>query len=287
MLELSSLFGRSVQTKDGTVVGRLRDVSARLDGEHPLASRLAIGTRRHAKVLVPWAEVSSLGPSGVWLASEHDLPSSAVAATEDSLLADELLLRRDVLDTQVIDVDKVRMARVSEVFLDQLPDGRLELAAVDVGMEGVVRRLGLPRGGPRRVVDVSDLHLTSGRGHSLQLVTRSAAVHRMDARGLAELLTRLEVERAAEVLEAVGPQRAAVAVHLAHPAVGDRLMLALTKEAADRLLEKLPAKSASHFRRLRSSATPLTRRRLFRHRGWRIHRPPSSPPPATTSSVRP
>jgi hypothetical protein len=43
------------------------------------------------------------------------------AGSERVLLTDELLLRRDLLDSQVIDTDEIRMARVSDVFLGGSP----------------------------------------------------------------------------------------------------------------------------------------------------------------------
>ena len=51
-----------------------------------------------------------------------------------------------------------------------------------------------------RAVDWGDLHLTSARGHDVHLATTTAAVHRLDAHGLAELLTRLDLTSAAEVV---------------------------------------------------------------------------------------
>jgi sporulation protein YlmC with PRC-barrel domain len=280
MLLLTRLLGRTVHIREGTAVGRLRDVSVRADREHPLISRLIITNRRQPAQLVPWEQVVRLNVDGVWLAGQG-LPTNTDDAFDRHLLADELLLRRDLLDTQIIDTNKIRTARVSEVFLNQLPDGRLELAAVDVGLGAVFRRLGLPLRLSEQVVDVRDLHLTSGRGHSIQLETTSAAMHQLDARGLAELLTRLDVERATEVLEVVGPQRAARALEQTHPLVGTRLMVALSQEVADRVINELPRERASHFRKARGSATTLKDRRLFRHRGWRLHRPPD-PPSAPT-----
>jgi len=119
------------------------------------------------------------------------IESYAVDELDTALADDEIALRRDLLDSQIVDVRRQRMAPVSDVYLNRLPAGQLEVAAVDVGMAALLRRLGLHRMAsryPERAVDLADLYLTFARGHSVQLATRSPVVHRLDARGLTELL---------------------------------------------------------------------------------------------------
>src|SRR6266545_362675 len=276
MLVLTRETGLSVQSADGTVVGRLRDLTARLGVEHPVVDRLAVGSRRHLSHLLPWSAVAAFERSGVQLRDVGPLDSFAVDTRCIPLEHDELLLGRDVLDTQIVDVVGHRLARVADVLLTRLPGGRLEVAAVDVGIGAVYRRLGLrwvSERFPEQAIDFRDLHLTSDRGHDVQLATTVAAVHRLDAQGLAELLTRLDLASATEVIRTVGPERAAGAVDRAHPEVGGRLMLALEPGDAARVIGALPAESGHRYRHLLSSRSPLTRRRFSRLRGWRLHRP--------------
>jgi hypothetical protein len=276
MLVLSRTVHRPVRVGQ-SVVGPLRDLTVRLDSAHPVVARLAVGTRRRTTFLVPWESVAELAPAGVRLRDQTSIEAYAVDDLDTALADDEIALRRDLLDSQIVDVRRQRMARVSDVYLNRLPAGQLEVAAVDVGMAALLRRLGLHRMAsryPERAVDLADLYLTSARGHSVQLATRSPVVHQLDARGLAELLARLDVDSATDVLQAVGPGRAAEAVESSHPAVGTRLMLALSPAEAAPVLDELPAERARHFRLLRARPRGLTSRRLKRHAGWRVHHPP-------------
>jgi MgtE intracellular N domain len=280
VLVLSRTVHQPVRVRQ-SVVGRLRDLTVRLDSPHPIVERLAVGTRRRTTLLVPWETVADLGPTGVRLRDATSVESYAVDELDTTLADDEIALRRDLLDSQIVDVRRQRMARVSDVYLNWLPAGQLEVAAVDVGMAALLRRLGQHRIAsryPDRAVDLADLYLTSARGHSVQLATRSPVVHQLDARGLAELLARLDVERATDVLQAVGPGRAAEAVESSHPAVGTRLMLALSPAEAAPVLDELPPDRARHFRMLRARPRALTSRRLKRHAGWRVHHPPPKDP---------
>lgn len=279
MLVLSRETGQGVRAADGGVVGHLRDLTARLGPEHPVVSRLAVGSRRRITHLVPWSAVAAFERSEVRLRDVGAWDRFAVGPGEDPLGEDELLLVRDVLDTQIVDVAGHRLSRVSDVLMTRLADGRLEVAAVEVGSGAVIRRLGLRRLGarlPLRAVDWRDLHLTSARGHDIHLTTTTAAVRRLDAHGLAELLTRLDVTSAAEVVQAVGPRRAAGAVARAHPAVGRRIIRALEPADAASVIAELPADAHEQYRTAVSSRSPLGRRRFRRLRGWRRHAPPAA-----------
>ncbi len=58
----------------------------------------------------------------------------------------DLLLVRDILDKQIVDVNGAKVVRVNDVKLEGY-DTEAVLIAVDVGMRGIMRRLGVERGG--------------------------------------------------------------------------------------------------------------------------------------------
>ncbi|WP_293310891.1 magnesium transporter [Mycolicibacterium sp.] len=220
VLLLSRVTGRDVVGPDGRGVGRLADLTVRVDGDHPVVNRLLVTRRGGPTLLVPWAAVGDFdGPVVLEDATGFEVPALA-----EALGPDELLLVRDVLDTQVVDVVGQRLARVADVLLSRDGDGPLVLAGVEVGFGGVIRRLGLGTGlVARDVVDWSDLHLASDRGHSVQLSAPRSAVHRLDPHGLAAVISRVDVDAATEILASADPQTAAEAVRVVHPEVAERL----------------------------------------------------------------
>lgn len=131
-------------------------------------SRLVVRADRGSTYLLPWQPVGRIArhaPIRMRAGKTHaahrghmrDLP----------LDRDELLLARDVVDTQVVDLHEHRLSRVSDLILARRPDSGLEVAAADVGMGAVLRRIGLSwfaRHLTPVVVDWHDLHLTSSRG---------------------------------------------------------------------------------------------------------------------------
>jgi sporulation protein YlmC with PRC-barrel domain len=272
MLRLTELIGSPVSLPTGSGAAKLVDLTIRLGavGGDPAASRLVerlLVRDGHGSTLLDWAAIDSttVGSEVIRVRPEaagetpgaqlhppgrRDLDEAAIA----DLASDELLLVRDVLDTQIVDVVGHRVNRVGDVVLEPY-DHHLQAIAVEVGSSAVLRRLGFGRRPPKETaIDWQDLHLTSDRGHTVQLATTSSAVHRLDALELAELLTRLHSDKAAEILRTVPPERAEAALRASHPRVRSRLHRIIRTD------EPAPA-------------------RWHRLRGWDRHRGPLPQPP--------
>jgi hypothetical protein len=274
------MTGQDVLCPDGRVAGRLADLTVRLDehaGPH-LVERLLVQRHRAPDLLMPWAAIESFENTCVLIHGPDDPISFAITSTTEALSDDEILLVRDVIDTQIVDVVGQRLARVADVVLTRTANGRLELVGVEVGFGGVLRRLGLHRLAARADEDCvawTDLHLTSERGHAVQLATPRSAVHHLDAAGLAALVSKLDTESATEILAAAGPGVAAAVVGIAHPVVGERVLRAMPDTDAAQIVAAMPAERASRWRTRLAHSPALLGRRFIRSRVWprRRHTP--------------
>ncbi|NCY16166.1 MAG: hypothetical protein EBX39_05240 [Actinobacteria bacterium] len=213
MLWLTGATGQEVRTSDGTALGRVVDLTVRLGAVRPtpLVTGLLVDLDEAGSALLDWTSV--LGFEHDLVEVRHRAPVRSFPAGEVSahLASDELLLRRDVLDTQIVDVVGHRLARVADVALARTARGELEVLAVEVAFGRVLERLGLGRLGggiPDSSIAWTDLHCTSDRGHLVQLATPASAVHRLTDGDLAALVARLDLEAATEVLDVAGPARA-------------------------------------------------------------------------------
>ena len=255
MLRLSDLVRSDVVAASGRRWGRLEDVSVHLD--RPGAATVDRLFVRHGRTHVVAAcravDLTTLSTGTIRLQSDDALRPAD--RHRHPLAADELLLVRDVLDTQIVDVKGARVSRVGDVLL-AIGDHEVTAVAAEVGTASLLRRLGLRRAADRRreqAVDWQDLHLTSERGHQVQCDTTAALVHRLDAEQLAELVARLPSADAVEILSLVPPKRAGRALALSHPHVRSRLQ------------------------RVRSTDLPAPPR-WQRLRGWDRHRGPVGDP---------
>lgn len=286
VLFLSRIIGCEVSVAEagpGGVIGRLIDLTVQLDGDHgpQLVEGLVVGRRGAPPQRLPWSAVARLEAGRPVLAAE------VTGLPLDALAGNEILLARDVLDTQVVDVAGQRLARVADVVLAFAGGagmvggaGRtgLEVVGVEVGFGAVLRRLGLRRMTPTRTEDVvawSDLHLTSERGHTVQLAAARSAVHRLDARGLAALVSRVDTDSASEILAVKDPQEAAEVVAEAHPDIGERMLRAMLPSQAERIVAAMPAAHAGWWRDRLGRPALLGRRygrarvSSRRHLNWR------------------
>jgi magnesium transporter len=155
---IASLMGTRVVDASGRAVGHVREfaVAPSVNASHVygLVLKLVSGKRGDQPTFV---QVKELRP----------MPTGAIQLREGAgpmpLSDDEtyLLLERDLLDQQIIDVHGRKVVRVNDVNLswepvqEDSPDLSLRIAEVEVGMRGAVRRLlkGLPAGPVERLAD--------------------------------------------------------------------------------------------------------------------------------------
>ena len=273
---------RAVRSSDGVRVGRVVDMTVLYDIAHPDVHRLGVGRGRRIRYLLPCRLVQTYNAKEVRLPVDR-MGLSAYATAPDPNLEDrELLLAQDVLDTQVVDLVGRRLSRVSDVFIVAGHDGQFEVSGVDVGAGSLQRRMGFRRLEDRFrpvAMDWAELHLTSRRGHLVQLATADTALHRLDASELAELLPRLSADRAVDVVRTTHPAHSAAALHASHPELRRRLIHLLTPHELQRLLDAAPPALARLLAELHASPPPA--RRYLRTSGWSIRRPPKAPPEAS------
>ncbi|HEY3885823.1 MAG TPA: CBS domain-containing protein [Vicinamibacterales bacterium] len=136
VVALTDLLGRRTRDVDGTVLGTLHDLVV-VPQEHPTRVAYLVVRARAADRFIPADSLASI-TGGVLRLRPGRLETAA--------LADEglLLLQRDLLDQQIIDVQGRKVVRVNDVELDAHPEvDRLLLVvrAVDVGARGALRRL--------------------------------------------------------------------------------------------------------------------------------------------------
>jgi sporulation protein YlmC with PRC-barrel domain/CBS domain-containing protein len=170
MTSVSALMGMRVADASGRTLGHVREfaVCPPVDANHVQGLVLRpVGARRGARMLM--AAVADLELTLAGEVRMHGQATPTPMPEEDSYL----LLERDLLDQQIIDVHGHKVVRVNDVELvwqrvtdagaEAMPDGAegplvghglsLRIAEVEVGTRGAVRRLlkGLPMATVERV----------------------------------------------------------------------------------------------------------------------------------------
>lgn len=241
MLALTDYLGQEVFDAADARVGVVSDLAARLGGPAPPVTRLVVRAARRDQLAVPWDDVADFERSRVVLRRRAEQLDPRARPAED-----ELLLMRDVVDTQIVDVAGRRLVRAADVELER-QGGRLLMVGVDIGGGSLLRRLGLRRLArrlPSRSVPWSELYAASPTAHTVQLRADRSRLAGLGPAGLAQVVGRLPPHHGAELLRSVGSELAADAVSGTHPEIGGRVVGELGPEAAP-IVERMATDDAA------------------------------------------
>jgi len=274
VLYLSTYLGRPVLDAVSRPVGKVLDLLTRLGGPFPLIWGIRVGTGRRTHLDVPWIDVRSFETSQIILSRE-------VADLRPYSLTDrDVLLARNVLDKQIVDLEGRRLIRVQDIQLARTGT-RLRVLGVDVSTSALLRRLRfakladrIARNRPPHSVAWSDVDLGSWYDPNVRLRVSREGIERLHPADLAEiasdlpsaegieLLTILDDEVAADTLEemdpedqvrflqALGPERAARMLERMSPDDAADLVQELDREDAEMLLAEMDEQEAVDIRRL-------------------------------------
>ena len=138
-LFISDILKKPVLDPKGDELGRVKDFVVVKGEPLPKISSIII-VRKKGLLNLPWAVLN--------IFNKRIISANVYGEALQSYELDEkdLLLVRDILDKQIVDVNGVKVVRVNDVKLEGY-DTEAVLIAVDVGMRGILRRLGFERGG--------------------------------------------------------------------------------------------------------------------------------------------
>lgn len=233
LLSVAGLTGRPVHAGNGEAIGRIVDLVARWDGAaYPPVTGLVVrvGFRR---VFVSTEQIADLTRDGGRLATTR------LDLRDFRRREGEVLLGRDVIDHQLVDVDGVRVIRASDLYIASLAGG-YRLVGADVGMGTLLRRLGparwRARPTPERVIDWGAIQPFGQPGRPLQLRRANSALRAMRPADLADLLEELGRSQRQELLGHLDPETAADAIEEMEPEDVEQLLRESSTEQAAGLL---------------------------------------------------
>jgi magnesium transporter len=234
MLYLSQLIGRPIRDLEGERVATVKDVIVRLGaGEHPPVTGLVARYRRRDFFLPRW-RMSNFDQQGVRLNSDI-LDLRPFGRRED-----EVLLARDVLDKQLIDVDGKRVVRVNDVQIIEVA-GDWRVTGADVSLQGLWRRLA-PAGfvgtrTPVEVLDWADVGYLATDAATVQLKSSSDKLARLHPVEIARLAEALSYHHGSEVVESLDDETAAETLEEMPPERQARILGDMDQERAADILE--------------------------------------------------
>lgn len=281
LVHLSVLLGAAVIDTAGHSLGRVREVAITPGVQPPAISELIWGPKNNLK---------ALAPTGLEHMPNGELRLRAEAQPRSFNMGEPLLLLdRDLMDQQIIDVHGRKVVRVNDIALFWFPPeagGEMRPMEVEVGTRGALRRL-LKGLGTRRAVerlsskipakvipwDFVDLieadparrvrlkisHERLEQFHPSDLADiledlapaeRQAIFDTLDEEVAAEALEEVEPKLQRQLLESMDSERAADIMEEMDPSAAADLLGELRKERSDEILEEMEPEERDEVKEL-------------------------------------
>jgi hypothetical protein len=201
ILHLSSVIGSPLRDADGEQLGKVQDLIVRLGGVGypPITGVLATVAGRAS--FVGLDRISDISSSGVVLRK------AKLDLRHFERRAEEVLLKRDLLDRQLINVKGARLVRANEIEL-ALVAGSWRVVGVDTGPRGGFRRL-LPkplgaRIGTGEFLDWAGVEPFVGHVPTVRLRVPHPKLAKLHPAQIADLVEAASRREGEEIIQAVG-----------------------------------------------------------------------------------
>jgi CBS domain-containing protein len=206
ILHLSSLVGSPLLDSAGGRLGRIRDVVARLDLADGLPPVVGLQARIGGRdMFVPAHRLDRLER-----AAAHT-STTKLNLAQFERRSGEVLLRADVLDRSLIDVERARLVKAREVEL-VCEEAAWRVAGIDASFGARLRRL-LPRrfrqhrDGHEQFVSWEHMEAFVGHVPTSRLKLQTRRIARLHPHQIADLVEAASHEEGEEILEAVGQDK--------------------------------------------------------------------------------
>lgn len=123
----------------------------------------------------------------------------------------DFYLAEDLLDKQVIDVDGRRLVRVNDVVLEV--NGELKVAGIDIGLAGILRRLGLGKiPVPTTVIPWTVIEAFDYQTGNVRIKLKQTSLNTLHPADLADILEEAGTKERLGIVDALDPRQAARAI---------------------------------------------------------------------------
>jgi sporulation protein YlmC with PRC-barrel domain len=254
---LSRVLGLKVYATDGKYLGKLNDllIETGADGQF-------VGEPYRPKVmsarLIKNGNITCLDFNQFTVTKTKSRYSitckdSRIVSDEESF--DFLLLKANILDKQIVDLNGRKLVRVNDVRLVSVTDGTFAVA-VDVGTEGLLRRIGISRplkfffalfniAIPSKFILWDDVEAVDYSNFNIKLGTTFKKLNTLHPSDLADIIEELGTHSRAHLFSNLDEERAADVLEEMEPKSQVDIIENMPIDKAADVLEKMPANEAA------------------------------------------
>lgn len=241
---ISAILGKKIYDAAGSKVGVIRDLAVRWDAVCPRVTGIKYAKDTHKLICI--SEIAEFNRKGLILKNEFSQTQMCV------LEEDEILVKKWLLDKQIVDIKGSKLVRVNDIKLSWVKrKGAYEvmLIAVDVGVRGLIRRIFNydPATGrlPLNLVGWQYLEPIRARTANLKLSETTEKFSRLHPADIAEIIEDLDHNERPGFISTLDDQTAAEALGEVDLDTQVNIIENLDSEHASRILEEMAPDEAA------------------------------------------
>jgi magnesium transporter len=239
----SQIQGMPIYDHQGRQVGKLRDLAIRWEEDTPRVT--GIKYARDIQAHIPVDQLARINHTHIDL--RHELDQETLVPLQD----DEIYMGKWLMDKQIIDLKGSKVVRVNDIKLFWI-QGRdqkyLVLNAVDIGVRGLARRLGVEflfRKRENHLVWWEFIQHPEDKTGSLMLRKEKHQLDQLHPADLAEIIEDLDYKKRADFIEDLDVEVAAEAFVEMELDTQIEILEHMDSRQASDLLEEMPPDEAA------------------------------------------
>lgn len=244
----SEIIKKLVLDPRGEELGRVRDLVIVKGDPLPVVSALIIEKKKRPLVL-PWEALSIFNKKIISSNVYADSLAPYDYAQED------LLVVRDIFDKQIVDANGAKVVRVNDIKLEGY-HGSAVLIAVDVGMRGILRRLGIERGSeeflgllkaqlPFNLISWNYIQPLRPKLHAITLTVPRQMLAELHPADIADIISQVSRDEGTHLFKDLDIETAAEALSELKPEMQADILSAIDTEKAADIIEEMPPDEAA------------------------------------------
>jgi len=248
---LSGIIGKEAFGADGDAIGIVKDllINAVPSGQNDPNQQLVIGVRLRILKETRFYSFKSFMVTKAREMLNVTCTNLVELRKEDT--DNGMLLKENILDKQIVDLNGRKLVRVNDVRLVTLPTGTFTIA-VDIGIEGLLRRIGISApikrflslfkvNIPAKFILWDEVQAIDYSNLNIRLSKSYAKLHTLHPSDLADILEDLGKKSSMSVFSALDEEKAADVLEELETRAQIHIVENLPIDKAADVLEKMPA----------------------------------------------
>lgn len=238
---LSRILDNKIYTDNQELMGTLKDLAVDVNFKNPKVTIAVVKTKDG---------INFIDFDNITVSKENGQYILKCNKFKDKYLGNFMLLKKYVMDKQIIDVNGRKVVRANDVRLVILSSGMF-IAAVDIGMEGLLRRIGIAKPLKKLGFKVSSKLMlwddiqAAFSSKDILLSKTYNKLHTLHPSDLADILEDFDVNTGAIIFSSLDNAKAADVLEELEEDVQVNLLRTLSTNKAVDILEEMPADEAA------------------------------------------